>query len=239
MITNDPDELTKQYQTFYGGRIAETTYYGENSGTSGGISGVGMRYSMIKLKKPFKKSMTQRMLSSVNSHRIQYGSDTVDHNNLLDEASRSGIFSWVTEMKTFHQIDKFSYSYMKDDEITDTVNKSDEFSFFHYPFQCGKNIILLASTSNFTSSKNKCIRYLIEHKEEVIDLAISSMMNKKGARQNLLNQGYATAGFDVQLIKGSFDDFYFDENGRRIEIRRRKNPYYYFILSQTFSVNEN
>jgi hypothetical protein len=240
MVTKDPDELSKHYPTFYGGRIEETIYYGEHGGSSGGISGVGMRYSQINLSKSFKNYMTQIMMSTVNSQRAHYGRDAVDHDNNLDGESQSGIFSWIREMKEFHQIDKFSYPYMKDEEISDSVSKNDQlFAFFHYPFQCGKNIVLLASTSNFTSSRKKCIRYLKEHKEALVDHAISSMMNKKGARQNMLNQGYATVGFDVQLIKGNFDDFYFDENGHRVQIKRRKNPYYFFMLSQTFSVNES
>ena len=238
MVTKDLDELSKHYPTFYGGRIEETVYYGEHGGSSGGMSGVGMRYSLMNLKKSFKNSTMQIMMSAVNSQRAHHGSDTVDYDNNLDEESQSGIFSWIREMKEFHQIDKFSYPYMKDEEISDSVSKTDQFAFFHYPFQCGKNIVLLASASNFTSSRKKCVRYLKEHKEEVIDLALSSMMNKKGGRQNLLNKGYATVGFDVELIKGSFDDFYFDENGKRAEIRCRKSPYYFFMLSQTFSVNE-
>jgi len=208
-------------------------------GSSEDMSRIGMQYFLIDLNKSLKNSMTKIMISAVNRHRVNQGVDTVNHNNALDEISKSEIFSWITEMNSFHQIDKFSFPFKKDEEIYNSLTNTDQFTFYHYPFQWGKNIVLLASASNFTSSRKKCIRYLKQEQDRVINHTISSMMLKKGSSQNLLNKGYATVGFYFQLIKGIFDNFYFDESGRRVEIKRRRNPCYYFMLSQTFSVNDN
>lgn len=237
MVTKMPEEITRLYQTFYGGSIEETIYLGENSGESGAQKNIGMHYSLIGINALIKKNLLQKMMSKVNSLRKQQDLDTLIHDSELDFASTSEIKKWLNEANNFHQVDMYGFDYGERNKI-DSISNIGEHSFIQYPFQCGRNLMLVISNSNFTNSKRKCLRYIKKNQNEIIEKAVSEMMNKRGAKQNILNEGYSSAGFDFRLIKGSFDDFYFDEDGRKVSIQSKKHPYYYFLLTQTFSVVE-
>lgn len=237
MLTKTPEEVSRCYRTFYGGSVEETIYLGEYSGESGAQKNIGMHYRLVGIDAVIKKNLFKKTMSVVNSLRKQQDLDTLIHDSELDFASTSEIKKWLNEMNNFHRVDIYGLENDKKNQI-DSFSTIGEYTFIQYPFQCGRNLMLVISNSNFNNSRRKSLRYIKKNHNVLIEKSVSEMMNKKGAKQNILNEGYSTVGFDFRLIKGSFDDFYFDEDGRKISIKRKRNPYYYFLLSQKFSVSE-
>lgn len=239
MVTRDnEDEIHRSYLTFYGGRVEETIYYGEHSGYSGGMSGFGMRYSKIKINPTFKQQFLHKMTAAVNKVRKQQEADSLVRHQELDDESETDLNNWINGMMKSHQVKT------KDDEYWGTVDninsnfKLNEFEFQLHPFQCGKNMLLMVLPQQFIHSKKIFQQYLLKNLDLLVEHAMAAMLHTKGAKQNVVNNGYATIGVDVQLVEGSADDFYFTENGERIFIRDKKNPYYYLMVSQRFSINQ-
>jgi hypothetical protein len=236
MVTESPEEISRVYRTFYGGRIEKTIYLGENGGESSGNMGVGMQYKLVGLDPLIKRNIRQKMVTMVNALRTNHTIDTLDYRIDLEEESTQEIFNWFKEMNNFHQVDVFGLDAGEKNNINSFIDSGDQ-QFIFYPFRCGKNMILVMSNSKFTHSKRKCLQYLKRNKDELIEKIVLNIQNNKGTNQNMLNESYASFGFDVQLIEGNFSDFYFDEYAKKVSIRRKQNPYYYFVLAQTFSVN--
>ena len=239
MIIDGPGEVTRSYPTFYGGIVEETNYVGEVEGTSGRMFKLGMRYDTLELKQAFKKRVQQKMLSLINSIRQLNGVDSLTNDNRLNSVSSSELDSWVDDMNKYHQIDQYTFYKNADQLIFDSATHVEGYTFRPYPFRCGNNLLAIASTSKFKGSKKECITLLEQNKESLMSHSISVMMKQRGLRQNVLNPGYASVGFDLKLLRGRLDDFYFDENGKQITICRKKQPYYYLLLAQTFSVDHH
>lgn len=238
MVTRGIDEIERRYPTFFGGSVEETLYFGENSGSACGLTQIGMRYKKIQLQPKHKNVFFQNMILSINGIRNSRNIQPLLHDNRLDTLSFRELNYWYTGMNKSHQVQTEEYPLTNVGDLSDSIFVPDNLEFIHYPFNCGRNMLLIASVPHFTHSKKSTIQYLKKSQDRLINNALTSMMCKRGSRQNLLNSGYTTIGFDIQLVKGSMDDFYFDENSRRVVIRRNRFPNYYLMIAQTFSIDE-
>lgn len=238
MVTKSDDEKNTFYPTFYGGSFEKTIYFGDNSGTSSGQIGVGMRYSPIYLNAMYKRRLHQRLKSLIDTVRFDRGLQLLFNSNTLDIESASDLGLWVEEINMVRQLGIFNQIMDDEDEGNHSGTIVTSNAFIHYPFRCGRNLVLIYPVKFFAKSKRKYMKYLQENQDQILAEAIFAMMNKKGDRQNLLNPGYVSVGLDVQLIKGLLDDFYFDEYGNKVTLQNTKKPYYYLFIAQTFSVNE-
>lgn len=239
MVTRTSDEINKSFRTFYGGRIEETVYIGEHGGFGSSRNNLGMKFSSDKVSRMLSKSLHLKLMAEINSIRRKNSCDSLKNDKRLANLSSSEIDYWMEEMNKLHRLEANGLDADSNENILDSSIRNNQFSFVHYPFRCGKNLLVVSSNANFGYSKKDCLRFIRENQDEVINQIISSLIHKRGANQNIINPGYSTAGFDIKLLKGNIDDFYFDEYGRKIDLRRKKYPYFGLVIAQTFSLNEN
>jgi hypothetical protein len=239
MITKlNTEEILRFYKTIYGGTIEETIYAGKHGGLSAGIYGVGMRYKKVNINQNIKHNFQQKLTSIVNRIREELKIDSLMRDSKLDNQSSIDLNEWINGMKSSRQIITEENTYASNVDKKYLNFNMPEFEFYMYPFHCGKNMLLMSSLLNFGYSKKGFEQYIDQNYNQLAEYMVAAMMSSKGGKQNIINQGYATLGIDIEFVEGTTDDFYFNENANKIAIRNDKNIYYYLIISQRFSVED-
>lgn len=239
MITKNDYQIEYHYTTNYGGEVERIRYLDEPGGASVHIKNFGVQFSHLKFKNSIGRTMSRRILEKINASRIEKGMDILNHDLVLDTASRDKLNEWMSEAKKQHRLnihDEFEDNTNKDSSICN--EKTSKYNFIHYPFRCGENATAIQLDVEATSNKRKLKKYMIEHYEEYVEALYKEWAANSGMKQNMYNPGYAGFGNSIAMYRSTLDDFYFNHAGEKIDVRDKKTKYYHLILAQTFSVFE-
>jgi hypothetical protein len=240
MITTYEHEIEYNYYTRYGGEVSHTEYVGENGGFSMEIWDVGFQFIPVKLNKSFEKKLTSEVIKQINELRSRKETEGLNHDLVLDTASRENLNKWIIEAKKQHRLNtnpEFKYLTKLDSSVY--LSLFDKFNIINYPFRCGENTTAIQLTSTKFSSKHEIKKYIYSHYHDFTEALFESWLRNSEMRQNIYNSGYRAVGNSLALFEAIKDDYYFDHEGKKISIKDKKAKYYYLIFSQTFSVFYN
>jgi hypothetical protein len=239
MVLIGENEIECNYPTYYGGEISYSNYIGDRSSFSMGSRNIGMQYETFDIKKSSLEKLNEMLTDTLNMLRVKKGVEPLKIVNPLNEASRNYITEWLNEAKRMHQLNIFKQEV--DSSIGNYIYSGsfrDNFSFLHYPFRCGLNAVAIRMIDIDISNKNQFHYYIDAHAKQISQVLFSELMKNKGESQNIFNQGYSTMGRSFLAVEAKKNDFYFDESGIKIDLKNKKEKYYFLIFFQTFSVYE-
>lgn len=236
MVIREPDQTTYQYSTHYGGNISITNYEGENTGNSMGLNRVGKIFIPFNLNADFSSKIKIHLKDKINQIRKTKNAAPLTYDVKLDEASETTLTTWLIEAAKQHQLE------IKPDFDSIVVSGqniiTDDFSFTHYPFACGKNAMIANVMRVDLPNKTAFIKYLTKNYVDVIESIFSALKSNSGEMQNMLNEGYTSIGQSIQFYEATKNDFYFNDLGKKISLSDKSKKYYFIGFAQTYSVNE-
>ena len=237
MVLKDENETAYSYPTHYGGEISYTLYTDGQGGFSMGLRDIGMQYEIFGIKKPTLENLNKILTDTINMLRVIKGIEPLKILNTLNEASSNSIREWLNEAQRKHQlkicrqeVDKSFENYIFNETFRDGI------SFLHYPFRCGVNAVAISIINFDISNKNKFNNYINTHTKQISQALFSELMENKGEFQNIFNQGYSTMGSSFLAVEANKNDFYFDESGIKVDLKNKKEKYYYLLFVQSFSI---